>query len=320
VFGAEGEPVERASGLAREAGETGVLVEGEAAAVVSDRFRLEPTGDRAYRVLGRSEDDGTLDAARPPFERRIRTILTTDIVSSTRTVERLGDRAWGELVAAHERATRSELARFGGEEIDTTGDGFIVAFDSPARAIRFALALLHRMAALGLTTRAGIHTGEVEHVRGRARGIALHVATRVAARANPGEILVTATTRELAAGGGLMFTSRGEHTLKGVSESRRLYAVVEAPRAEARARELSQRPGESAGASETGSTEYPAGLTAREIEVLRLVALGLSDAEAAERLFVSVRTVNAHLRSVYRKAGVRSRAAAGRFAEENGLL
>jgi class 3 adenylate cyclase len=306
VFGVEGEPVERASALAREAGDAGVLVTGATAAAVSDRFRLQPAGEGTYRVLGPVAGGEAADEARPSPDRRIRTILVTDIVGSTRIVERVGDNAWGELVSRHERATRDELARFGGQLINTTGDGFLASFESPAPAIRCAFAVMGQLAALGLRIRAGVHTGEVEHVDGRAQGIALNVAGRIAARANPGEILVGATTRELSAGSGLTFTDRSEHLLEGVSEPRHLYAAVEA-HASATAR-----------LPEAG--EYPAGLTAREVDVLRLVAVGLSDAEAAEQLFLSVRTVNAHLRSIYRKVGVRSRAAAGRFAEENGLL
>ncbi len=168
---------------------------------------------------------------------------------------------------------------------------------------------MDRLVALDLRIRAGVHTGEVEHAEGRTRGIALNIATRISERASPAEVLVSTTTRELAAGSGLVFTDRGTHTLRGVSDPRRLYAAVEA-----HVPQLGQ-------ASEADEVdEYPVGLTAREVEVLRLVAAGLSDAEAAEQLFLSVRTVNAHLRSIYRKAGVRSRAAAGRFAEENGLL
>ena len=133
------------------------------------------------------------------------------------------------------------------------------------------------------------------------------MASRIAARAAPGEILVSATTRELAAGAGLVFVDRGTHTLKGVSEPRQVSAVVE-PRAPA-----------PVDASDPDGP-LPAGLTAREVDVLRLVAVGLSDAEVATQLFLGVRAVNAHLRSIYRKLGVRWRAAAGDFAEENGLL
>jgi class 3 adenylate cyclase/DNA-binding CsgD family transcriptional regulator len=293
VYGAKGEPVERASELARSATGTGVLVAGAAAAAVRDRFRLEPVGS-AYRVLAPVEGR---------IERRIKTILVTDVVESTRTAERVGDRAWRELLEAHNGATRDELVKFGGEEINTTGDGFLASFDTPAEAIRCALAVMDRIAEIDLTIRAGVHTGEVESVQGRTHGLALNIASRIAARANPAEVLVSATTRELAAGSGLAFTDRGEHALKGVSEPRRLFAAIEW---QEEAHEV--------------ETELPAGLTAREVEVLRLVAAGLSDAEAARQLFLSVRTVNAHLRSIYRKAGVRSRAAAGRFAQENGLI
>jgi DNA-binding NarL/FixJ family response regulator len=309
VFGAEGEPVDRASALVRAAPAGEVLVADDVAALISDRFTLAPVGDRAYRLLTATagDDDRALLSA---SDRRVRTILMTDLVDSTQTVEHLGDRAWGEVVAEHERVTRAEITLFGGEELDTTGDGFLVAFESAARAIRCALALLDRLTELGLTIRAGIHTGEVEDVGGRARGIALHIASRIGARANPGEILVSATTHELAAGAGLTFGDRGEHLLKGVSEPRRLFAAADPGAA---------RPGRAA--RSTGPAgEYPARLTAREVDVLRLVAVGLSDAEVAEQLVVSVRTVNAHLRSIYRKVGVHSRAAAGRFAEENDLL
>jgi DNA-binding NarL/FixJ family response regulator len=310
VFGAEGEPVDRASALVETASMGEVLVADTVAALVSDRFTLAPVGNGAYRLLAatpRTEDEA---GTRPsPPERRVKTILMTDVVGSTRTVENIGDRLWGELVADHERVTRAEIALYGGEEVDTTGDGFLVAFESATPAIRCALALLDRLAELNLSIRAGVHTGEVEAVEGRARGIALHLASRIGASANPGEILVSATTRELAAGTALTFTDRGEHVLKGVSEPRRLYAVADpaAPR-----RGGAPSPG--------GASPYPAGLTAREVDVLRLVAVGLSDAEVAEQLVISVRTVNAHVRSIYRKVGVHSRAAAGRFAEENGLI
>jgi DNA-binding NarL/FixJ family response regulator len=306
VFGVEGEPVEQASGLARGATGNGVLAAGATAAAVSDRFKLEPLADGTYRVLAPIEADDWSDSAPARLDRRIKTILVTDIVGSTRILERVGDRVWGELISAHERATREELVRFEGDEINTVGDGFLAAFDSPAGAIRCALALMARLDALGLRIRAGAHTGEVEQARGNVQGIALNVASRIAARASAAEVLVSATTRELAAGSGLVFTDRGEHLLEGLSEPRRLYAALEV-----RSQPIA--------AADAGA-DPPAGLTAREVDVLRLVAAGLSDAEAADQLFLSVRTINAHLRSVYRKLGVRSRAAAGRLAAESGLL
>jgi CheY-like chemotaxis protein len=220
VYGAEGAPVEQATELACGAA-GGVRVTAETAAVLDDGFTLRSASDGAYVVL-ESDDRGSAPA---PVERRLRTILITDVVASTRTVERLGDHAWGELASAHERAIRSELVRFHGEEIDTAGDGFLATFDSPASAIRCAFALLERSAELGLEIRAGIHTGEVEMIDGIARGIAVHVTSRVAGLARGGEILVSSTTRELAAGAGLHFADLGEYELKGVAEPRRLYAA-----------------------------------------------------------------------------------------------
>jgi DNA-binding NarL/FixJ family response regulator len=310
VFGAEGEPVDRASALVAAAPLGEVLVSDTVAALVSDRFTLSPVGDGAYRLLAVPAriEEGAGARSSPP-ERRVRTILMTDVVGSTRTVENIGDRLWGELVSEHERVTRAEITLFGGEEVDTTGDGFLVAFESATPAIRCALVLLDRLAELNLTIRAGVHTGEVENVEGRMRGIALHIASRIGASANPGEILVSATTRELATGAGLTFTDRGEQRLKGVTEPRRLYAAANPTATRRAGAPRDPNPG-----------QYPAGLTAREVDVLRLIAVGLSDAEVAEQLVVSVRTVNAHVRSIYRKVGVHSRAAAGRFAEEHGLI
>ncbi len=277
VFGAEGEPVERALRQARSA--PGVVVSADA------------------------ERSGAAEGLRP-----VRTILVTDIVRSTAIVERIGDLAWAELLAAYYDAVLDELHAAGGHEVDTSGDGLLAWFDAPAPAIRCALALHDRVAALDVTIRVGLHTGEVEEMDGKPRGIAVHLANRVAERAAEGEVLVSATTRELAAGSGLVFADRGEHVLKGVTEARRLYAVFEDPMAAAPAAIVGQ------------ADQYPGGLTSREVDVLRLVALGLSDADVAERLVLSVRTVNAHLRSIYRKVGVSTRAAAGRFAQENGLL
>ena len=220
VYGVAGAPVEQAAELVAGAREGGVLVAGAAAPAVGERFRLEPLGDGTYRV----------QAADPaPPGRGIRTILVTDIVGSTRIAERVGDRAWTELVAAHERATRDAVAVFGGDEVATTGDGLIASFDTPARAVGCAHALIGHLDELGLRLRAGVHTGEVEVIDGEVRGIAINVATRVAARATPSEVLVSATTRELATGSGLVFTDRGEHVLEGLSEPRRLYAAIAGP-------------------------------------------------------------------------------------------
>jgi len=122
---------------------------------------------------------------------------------------------------------RHELERFRGEEIDTAGDGFLALFDGPGRAIHCALEIRDSLRELGLDVRAGVHTGEVERPRGdKPRGIAVHIGARVAACAAPGEVLVTATTRDLVAGSGLEFEDRGRHELKGIPEARQLFTAV----------------------------------------------------------------------------------------------
>jgi class 3 adenylate cyclase len=118
---------------------------------------------------------------------------------------------------------RKELARFRGTEVDTAGDGFFATFDGPARAIRCAAAIVDRVGELGLDVRAGVHTGECEVADGKVAGIAVVVGSRVSALAEPREVLVTSTVRDLVAGSGLEFEDRGEHELKGLSASWRVY-------------------------------------------------------------------------------------------------
>jgi pimeloyl-ACP methyl ester carboxylesterase len=160
-------------------------------------------------------------------ERMLATVLFTDIVGSTGKARELGDRAWAELLGRHHDAVRRELARFGCEEIDTAGDGFLALGEGPTSTIRCALAVRNAVTPLGLSVRAGVHTGEVERPRGGApRGIAVHVGARVAARAETGEVLVSSTTHDLVAGSGIEFVDRGEFDLKGVG-TRRLYAATD---------------------------------------------------------------------------------------------
>jgi len=159
-------------------------------------------------------------------DRVLATILFTDLVGSTERLGALGDHQWAELLERHHQLVRRELARFGGEEIDTAGDGFLALFDGPARAIRCALAIREGLAELGLDVRAGVHTGEVERPRGGApRGISVHMGARIAGAGSAGDVLVSATTRDLVAGSGLEFADRGEVELKGIG-ARRLYAAT----------------------------------------------------------------------------------------------
>jgi class 3 adenylate cyclase len=159
-------------------------------------------------------------------DRIVATLLFTDIVDSTSTAERLGDRAWRDKLAEHNELIRFELDRFRGREIDTTGDGFLAVFDGAERAVLAARSMSTALGRTGLVIRSGIHTGEIEFVPGNVRGIAVHVAARIVSLARPGEVLVSWTTRDLMTGTTLAFEERGLHELKGLSEPRALYAVI----------------------------------------------------------------------------------------------
>jgi class 3 adenylate cyclase len=158
-------------------------------------------------------------------DRVLATVLFTDIVGSTAKLAQLGDRAWHELLAAHDDRIRRQLSRFGGREVDTAGDAFFATFDGPARAIRCACAVTEAVRELGIEIRAGLHTGECEVVDGKVRGIAVHIGARGAAAAGPGEVLVSRTVKDLVAGSGLEFAERGAAELKGIPGEWRLYAV-----------------------------------------------------------------------------------------------
>jgi pimeloyl-ACP methyl ester carboxylesterase len=161
------------------------------------------------------------------LERFLSTILFTDIVDSTERAAGLGDRRWRDLVQAHHMRVRGQLARFRGREIDTAGDGFFASFDGPARGIRCAQAIATSVRDLDLEVRAGLHTGEVEQIGEKVGGIAVSIGARVASLAGPSEVLVSQTVRDLVAGSGLAFQDAGEHELKGVPGSWRLYRVVD---------------------------------------------------------------------------------------------
>ena len=159
-------------------------------------------------------------------DRVLATVLFSDIVGSSEKAVTLGDRAWRELLLRHHELVRRQLVRFRGQEVDTAGDGFFASFDGPARAIRCGCAIAEAMPDLGLEVRVGLHTGECELVDGKVAGIAVHTGARVAANAQPGEVLVSSTVRDLVAGSGLTFEDRGPHELKGIPGEWRLYAVA----------------------------------------------------------------------------------------------
>jgi len=161
----------------------------------------------------------------PGADRVLATVLFTDIVGSTERAAALGDRAWGAVLERHHDVVRRELSRFRGREVGTSGDGFLATFDGPARAVRCAFAAASAVRSLGLEIRAGVHTGEVELAGDDIRGVSVHVGARIAALAGPGEVLVSRTVKDLVSGSGIVFTDRGQHTLKGVPEEWQIYAV-----------------------------------------------------------------------------------------------
>jgi class 3 adenylate cyclase len=159
------------------------------------------------------------------IDRVLKTVVFTDIVGSTERAAELGDRRWRELLDAHDSMIRSQLGRYRGEEVATTGDGFLAAFDGPGRAIHCAETIATRSRDLGIEIRAGVHTGECELRGDNLAGIAVHIGARVAAIAGPGEVLVTSTVRDLVNGSGIEFKDRGLHTLKGVPGEWQVLAV-----------------------------------------------------------------------------------------------
>jgi class 3 adenylate cyclase len=219
----------------------GVVISGTLHVEMDDGLALEIGPDSAFEippghdawVVG-DEPYVTIDYAgmrsfaRPTVgtgERILGSILFTDVVDSTATLARVGDPAWRDLLRRHNELAQFELDRFRGRLIKQTGDGLLALFDGTERAVRCASAIAAGSAAIGLPIRAGIHTGEIERIPGDIRGVAVHMAARVMAIAGPGEILVSASTRELLAGSALEFEDRGNHELKGLPGERQLFAV-----------------------------------------------------------------------------------------------
>ena len=205
-----------------------------AAQIPGSRY-LELDGQDMFPFVGDSE--AVLDAiqefvtgAAPPAEadRVLATLLFTDVVGSTDTISKIGDTAWGDLLQSHRQAVRHSLQRFGGREVDTAGDGFFAVFDGPARALRCAADIRDAAAEMGLALRLGLHTGEVRLHGQEVTGMAVHVAARVAALAEPSQILATSTVKDLVLGSGIRFARQRTAKLKGVPGSRQLYAFRQA--------------------------------------------------------------------------------------------
>jgi class 3 adenylate cyclase len=184
-----------------------------------------PWGCDSDAILDEIEEFLTGIRRGPEPDRVLATVLFTDIAGATEKAANLGDRRWRDLLDAHDTLVRRELARYRAREIDTAGDGFLAAFDGPARAVRCASAISGGVQALGIEVRVGVHTGECEVMGHKLGGISVHIGARIAALANPGEVLVSGTVKDLVAGSGLSFRERGSERLKGVPGEWRLYTV-----------------------------------------------------------------------------------------------
>ena len=196
------------------------------------QIRLFPGADE----LKVDEQPAVLDAIRelvgispapPELDTILSTVLFTDVVGSTQKQAELGDRLYKGLIEQHHAIVREALGRWRGAESDTAGDGFYATFDGPARAIRCAMEVAHRVIDLGIEIRAGVHTGECELMDGKISGLTVSIGARVAAKAGPSQVLISQTVKDLVAGSGLTFEDAGEHELKGVPDRWRLYRVAE---------------------------------------------------------------------------------------------
>ncbi|HEY6689328.1 MAG TPA: adenylate/guanylate cyclase domain-containing protein [Propionibacteriaceae bacterium] len=199
------------------------------------RYRELPGADwyppfvSAEPVLDEIEEFLTGTRPVPAQDRVLATVLFTDIVNSTDLAARLGDQRWLDLRAAHDGLVRTQLDRYRGKVVATTGDGFLATFDGPARAVRCASEIASAVRSLGIQIRAGLHSGEVEIQDGQIAGIAVHIAARVMALASEGCVLVSGTVKDLVVGSAIRFADRGSHLLRGIPGEWRLFEVIEIP-------------------------------------------------------------------------------------------
>jgi class 3 adenylate cyclase len=182
-------------------------------------------GDQA-EVVDEIEEFLTGIRPAPESDRVLATVLFTDIVGSTERASSLGDNAWRDVLEQHHASVRRELDQFRGQEITTTGDGFLATFDGPARAVRCAVAIRDRLHESGLEVRAGVHTGECERMGDNIGGLGVHIGSRVARLAGPGEVLASSTVKDLVSGSGIVFEDRGAHSLKGIPGEWRVFRVA----------------------------------------------------------------------------------------------
>jgi class 3 adenylate cyclase len=216
-------------------GDTVVSVEGGrelAAGIPGARLVEIPGTDHLYfldagdRILAEVEEFLTGSRSAHAVDRVLATVVFEDIVDSTKRADASGDRAWRDLLETHDKTVRSELSRFRGREVKSLGDGFLATFDGPARAIHWAGTIRDQLQGLEVPVRIGAHTGEVELAENDVRGIAVHIASRVAHIGGAGDVLVSRTVKDLVAGSGIKFEDFGMHTLKGIPEAWQVFRAI----------------------------------------------------------------------------------------------
>jgi class 3 adenylate cyclase len=211
-----------------------VMDDGQALEIGSDTvFEIPPghdkwvIGEQPWVTIEWGASGRAMEAAlHEAGNRSLATVMFTDIVASTATLERVGDAAWHDLLVAHNARLREELNVFRGREVKTTGDGFLAVFDSATRAVGCAAAMIRSAQAMDLPIRVGVNTGEVEFVGGDVRGIAVHAAARMLDQARPNEVLISPTTRDLLEGSNVIIEDAGTYDLKGLAGPRLLFRLV----------------------------------------------------------------------------------------------
>jgi pimeloyl-ACP methyl ester carboxylesterase/DNA-binding CsgD family transcriptional regulator len=280
---------------------------------------VELPGDDHLFFVGDSESilrevefflTGTLPDVEP--DRVLASLMITGITGAAAMAARLGDRAWEELVSAHDAMVREQLIRFRGREIRKTIGGFLVAFDGPARAIRCATAIVDAAREHGLSVRAGIHAGECEISGGELGGVAVQLAERVFYRAESGEVVVSSTVKDLVAGSNIEFEEIEARLLTGPESGWRLFRVVSGS--------TSPLSTTMTGLTEIEAARPPSTISPREREVVVLVARGLSNRLIAAELSISPATVERHVANILLKLGFHSRAQIAAWAVAHGIL
>ena len=215
-----------ASGFLVKDTEPAELLRGVRAVAAGDAL-LSPGVTRRLIAEFAGRAPGPAASPGPQTDRVLATVMFSDIVGSTERAAEMGDQGWRGVLDRHDAVVRRELEQHGGREVKSTGDGFLAVFDAPARAIRCAVTIRDELRAMGLEVRVGLHAGEVELRGDDVGGIAVHIGARIAASGEPGDVVVSSTVKDLAAGSNIAFADRGEQDLKGVPGSWRLFAVAD---------------------------------------------------------------------------------------------